>query len=138
MATDTDTTTDDTTTQDDPPTEMAAEKAGADKATETLKAEAERLRKALSEANRKALADRKRLEDIDKENEARETAKLGEAEQLKRQLKALEAEKRAAEHEAAQLKAAPNSPKWADMSRCKYGMVTTVVARPSDTNVSLS
>jgi hypothetical protein len=105
MATDTDTTTDDTTTQDDPPTEMAAEKSGADKATETLKAEAERLRKALSEANRKALADRKRLEDIDKENEARETAKLGEAEQLKRQLKALEAEKRAAEHEAAQLKA---------------------------------
>jgi vancomycin resistance protein YoaR len=106
MATDTDTTTEtDETTQDDPQAVTAAEKAGADKATETLKAEAERLRKALSEANRKALADRKRLEDIDKENEARETAKLGEAEQLKRQLKALEAEKRAAEHEAAQLKA---------------------------------
>jgi hypothetical protein len=106
MATDTDTTTEtDETTKDDPQAVTAAEKAGADKATETLKAEAERLRKALSEANRKALADRKRLEDIDKENEARETAKLGEAEQLKRQLKALEAEKRAAEHEAAQLKA---------------------------------
>jgi hypothetical protein len=76
MATDTDTTTEtDETTQDDPQAVTAAEKAGADKATETLKAEAERLRKALSEANRKALADRKRLEDIDKENEARETAK---------------------------------------------------------------
>jgi hypothetical protein len=115
MATDTDTTTDDTT-QDDTSAETAT-KSGADpttdKATESLKAESERLKKALHEANRKAAADRKRLEDIDNEAKERENAKLGESERLKKQLKeyedkAREAEQRAADAEAAVLAARIN------------------------------
>jgi flagellar biosynthesis GTPase FlhF len=108
MATD-DTTTDDTTTQDDPPAETATGKTGADpttdKATEALKAENERIKKALAETNRKAAADRKFREDVERERQQAEDAKLGESEQLRKQLKALEAEKRAAEQESAQLKA---------------------------------
>jgi multidrug efflux pump subunit AcrA (membrane-fusion protein) len=107
MATD-DPTTDDTT-QDDPPAETATGKTGADpgndKAIEQLKAENERIKKAIADANRKGLADRKFREDVERERQQAEDAKLGEAEQLRKQLKALEAEKRAAEQESAQLKA---------------------------------
>jgi hypothetical protein len=106
MATD-DLTTDDTT-QDDPPAETATGKTGAtndDKATEALKAENERIKKALAETNRKAAADRKFREDVERERQQQEEAKLGETDLLRKQLKALEAEKRAAEQESAQLKA---------------------------------
>jgi hypothetical protein len=98
----------DTETLDDPPAETATGKTGAtndDKATEALRAEAERLKKVLAEVNRKALADRKFREDVERERQQAEDAKLGEAEQLRKQLKALEAEKRAAEQESAQFKA---------------------------------
>jgi hypothetical protein len=107
MATDTDTKTDDPT-HDDPPAETAT-KTGADpttdKETAQLKAENERIKKALAETNRKAAADRKFREDVERERQEQEDAKLGEAEQLRKQLKALEAEKRAAEQETIQLKA---------------------------------
>lgn len=85
--------TDDTATQDQTPAETAADRAGADHDTvdaAKLRAENERIKKALSEANRKALADRKRLEDIDREKQQQEDMKLGEAEQLRKQLKGFE------------------------------------------------
>jgi multidrug efflux pump subunit AcrA (membrane-fusion protein) len=103
MATDDPTT--DVETQDDPPAETATDKPGADKATEQLKAENERIKKALAETNRKAAADRKFREDVERERQQQEDAKLGETEQLRKQVKSLEAEKRAAEQESAQLKA---------------------------------
>jgi uncharacterized protein YfeS len=102
MATDTDITTD-IETPNDPPAETATGTTGADKMTEALKAEAERLKKALSEANRKALADRKRLEDIDREKQEREDEKLGEAERLKKQLKESEDARRESDQRAARL-----------------------------------
>jgi multidrug efflux pump subunit AcrA (membrane-fusion protein) len=103
MATDDPTT--DIETQDDPPAETATGTTGADKATEQLKAENERIKKALAETNRKAAADRKFREDVERERQQQEDAKLGETEQLRKQVKSLEAEKRAAEQESAQLKA---------------------------------
>jgi hypothetical protein len=106
MATDDTTTqTDDTETPTETPTETATDKAGADKATEALKAEAERLKKALAETNRKAQADRLRLADIDREAKEREDAKLGESERLGKRLKELEDQKREAEQRAAKLEA---------------------------------
>jgi ParB-like chromosome segregation protein Spo0J len=104
MATD-DITQTETETPTETPTETAADKAGADKATEALKAEAERLKKALAETNRKAQADRLRLADIDREAKEREDAKLGESERLGKRLKELEDQKREAEQRAAKLEA---------------------------------
>jgi ribosomal protein L16 Arg81 hydroxylase len=107
MATD-DTTNDDTTTLPDPPAETATGKAGAthdDKATEALRAEAERLRKALAETNRKALADRKFREDVEREKQEKEDQKLGEAERLRKQLQEAEDRTRDAEQRTAKLEA---------------------------------
>jgi hypothetical protein len=96
-------------TETETPTETSAETAtgttGADKATEQLRAENERIKKALAETNRKAAADRKFREDVERERQQQEDMKLGETEQLRKQVKSLEAEKRAAEQESAQLKA---------------------------------
>jgi hypothetical protein len=103
MATDDITT--DIETPNDPPAETATGTTGADKATEAIKAENERIKKALAETNRKAAADRKFREDVERERQQAEDAKLGETEQLRKQVKSLEAEKRAAEQESAQLKA---------------------------------
>jgi hypothetical protein len=108
MATDIDTTTDDTTTHDDASAETATKTGadqGNDKTIEQLKAENERIKKAIAESNRKGAADRKFREDVERERQQQEDAKLGETEQLRKQVKSLEAEKRAAEQESAQLKA---------------------------------
>lgn len=99
---------DDADAQPDTSAETAAGRAGADDApvdAARLKAENERIKKALSETNRKAAADRKFREDVERERQQAEDAKLGETEQLRKTLKALEAEKRAAEQEAQQLRA---------------------------------
>jgi vancomycin resistance protein YoaR len=112
MATD-DTTThaDDTQAHDETHAETAADRTGADHddidnvSAAKLKAENERIKKALAETNRKAAADRKFREDVERERQQQEDAKLGEAEQLRKQLKAIEAEKRAAEEESARLRA---------------------------------
>jgi uncharacterized membrane protein YqiK len=107
MATDTDTTAHEDQTQAETSAETATTKAGADqaadRATEQLRAENERIKKALAEANRKATADRKRLEDIDREKQEREDEKLGEGERLKKQLKESDDRARESEQRAAKL-----------------------------------
>src|SRR3954471_4466196 len=112
MATE-DTTThdDDTTAQPETHAETAADRAAADHDTGTvdaarLRAENERIKKALAETNRKAAADRKFREDVERERQQAEDARLGEAEQLRKQLKAFEAEKRESEQRAVKLEAA--------------------------------
>lgn len=109
MATDDVQTDTDTDSEIDPHAETAADKSGTDKVTDKrtkeLEAEAERLRVALKETNRKAAADRKRLEDIDNEAKERENAKLGESERLGKRLKELEDQKREAEQRATKLEA---------------------------------
>jgi murein hydrolase activator len=102
MATD-DITQTETETSTETQAETAADKSGSDKAIEQIKAENERIKKALQEANRKALADRKRLEDIDREKQEREDEKLGEAERLKKQLKESEDAKRESDKRSAEL-----------------------------------
>jgi type I site-specific restriction-modification system R (restriction) subunit len=103
MATDDPTTETETETPTETPTETEATKAGADKAIEALKAENERIKKAMAENNRKSAADRARLKDIDDEAKERENAKLGESEKLRKQLKELEDQKRESDQLAARL-----------------------------------
>lgn len=58
---------------------------------EELRAEAERLRKQLKETNRKAAADRKRLEEVDREKREKEESKLSETARMRRRLDESEA-----------------------------------------------
>jgi hypothetical protein len=131
MATD-DTTQTDDTTHDDTSAETAT-KTGAtndDKAIEALKAENERIKKAMADANRKGLADRKFREDVERERQQAEDAKLGEAEQLRKQLKALDDARREAEQRAVKLEA--------DLLERRIDTEIERYARPHFTNPELA
>jgi hypothetical protein len=79
--------------------------AAPDKSTDELKAEADKLRKQLKETNRKAAADRLRLEEIDREKQEREDAKLSETAKQKKRADAETDARRQLEAEVAKLKA---------------------------------
>lgn len=105
MAADDPTIHDDTTQADDQ-AETAGRDARADHDTTQddtdvarLKAENERLKKAQQETNRKAAADRKFREDIEREREEKKAAQMTEAERLRKELE--ESRKARLEAEAA-------------------------------------
>lgn len=63
-----------------------AAKASEGQTADELRAENERIRKALAETNRKATADRKFREDFEREQEDRKKAQMGEVDRLKQEL----------------------------------------------------
>jgi hypothetical protein len=90
--------TEDRAVLEEPRAEMAAADRAAPRQPDSPAAdEAERLRAALKEANRKALADRKRVEELEALEEERKSANLSEMDRLKKQLAEIEARRRDAE-----------------------------------------